>query len=100
MCKLNDSISLLTLDYEQSFIFGKVKKCQQKKKKIDVCAPRGTLGVILIVRLTPMFSSSAQTSIFFALIFFCFFLFFTRTTDFAEKEELIVVFTDVHVFVK
>ena len=40
----------LSIDYEQSLLFDEVRQASQKKKnfrgkKIDVCAPRGTLGV-------------------------------------------------------
>ena len=40
----------LSIDYEQSLLFDEVRQANQKKKnirgkKIDVCAPRGTLGV-------------------------------------------------------
>ena len=39
----------LSIDYEQSLLFDEVRQASQKKKnirgkKVDVCAPRGTLS--------------------------------------------------------
>ena len=63
----------LSTDYEQSLLFDEVRQASQKKKnirgkKIDVCAPRGTLGV----RRTHSQSSARRANInMFLTDFFC-----------------------------
>ena len=64
----------LSIDYEQSLLFDEVRQASQKKKKIseekkiDVCAPRGTLGV----RRTHSQSSARRANInMFLTDFFC-----------------------------
>lgn len=64
----------LSIDYEQSLLFDEVRQASQKKKKIseekkiDVCAPRGTLGV----RRTHSQSCARRANInMFLTDFFC-----------------------------
>ena len=63
----------LSIDYEQSLLFDEVRQASQKKKnirgkKIDVCAPRGTLEV----RRTHSQSSARRANInMFLTDFFC-----------------------------
>ena len=71
------------VDYEQSFLFGEVRRVS--KKKIDVSAPRGALGVTSMRRgssisraLENYFSDTSLNIIFFFLPDFVLFFFLTR----------------------
>ena len=77
-------------------LYGEVHLASRKRigeKKIDVSAPRGTLGVRYP---TPKLLCGALTSI---LVFFPVDFFFTRATDFAENEGLLEVEHDLHLII-
>ena len=95
------SVFLAAVDYKQFFLFGEVRrpwkrKAEKKKKKsvkkINVSARWGALRV---GRLSPRAPCSALTSIysfFFSLFSFPVCSLFTRATDFAEREGLLVMY--------
>ena len=86
-CLSMDHRTRQNVDYEQPFLFGEVRRVS--KKKIDVSAPRGALGVTSMRRgssisraLENYFSDTSLNIIFFfslilfCLILFCFFFWF------------------------
>ena len=95
------SVFLAAVDYKQFFLFGEVRrpwkrKAEKKKKKsvkkINVSARWGALRVGASLPELPVARWHQFYSFFFSLFSFPLCSLFTRATDFAEREGLLVMY--------